>query len=142
VDVFSDALTALRTGIPVSTRTQARAPWSLRFPPIAGAGFHAVLEGRPLLVTPESGPVRLAAGDVVFELAPLRANAVRPGPVRTPLWDGTVPDPQAVFDDFSTRIPAAHIGDPAEVAAAYTYLMTNQFTTGSVLTVDGGSVLV
>ncbi|MFJ4652514.1 SDR family oxidoreductase [Nocardia sp. NPDC088792] len=78
---------------------------------------------------------------LAVELAPVRVNAVRPGPVRTTLWDGTVPDPQAVYDDFSGRIPVGRIADPDEIAAAYAYLIGNHFTTGTVLTVDGGTVL-
>jgi AraC-like DNA-binding protein len=67
VDVFSDALTALRTGTPVFTRTDARAPWSMRFPAVSGASFHVVLHGSCLLVPPDGGAsVRLDTGDTVF----------------------------------------------------------------------------
>lgn len=67
MDVFSDALTALRTGTAVSTRTDARAPWSMRFPAISGAGFHVVLHGSCLLVPHDGGvPVHLDTGDIVF----------------------------------------------------------------------------
>lgn len=57
------------------------------------------------------------------------------------LRDGTVPDPQAVYADFSSRIPVGRVGEPGEIAALFSYLMTSQFTTGTVLTIDGGSVL-
>lgn len=67
VDILSDTLAALRTGRPGAVRTQARAPWGLRFRPIAGAGFHVVVEGQCLLVPPsDDDPVRLGPGDVVF----------------------------------------------------------------------------
>ena len=67
MDVFSDALTALRTGAPVFTRTDARAPWSMRFPAVSGASFHVVLHGNCLLVPLDNGaPVRLDTGDIVF----------------------------------------------------------------------------
>jgi NAD(P)-dependent dehydrogenase (short-subunit alcohol dehydrogenase family) len=90
-----------------------------------------------------TGAVESLTRALAVELAPagIRVNTVRPGPVRTGLWDGTVPDPQAVYDDFSARIPAGRVGEPGEIAAAFSYLMTSQFTTGTVLTVDGGSVL-
>ncbi|MGF6887125.1 NAD(P)-dependent dehydrogenase (short-subunit alcohol dehydrogenase family) [Nocardia sp. GAS34] len=51
-------------------------------------------------------------------------------------------DPQAVYDDFSGRIPAARIADPDEIASAYAYLIDSHFTTGTVLTADGGTLLV
>ena len=67
MDILSDTLAALRTGHPGAVRTQARAPWGLWFRPIAGAGFHVVVEGQCFLVPPSDGePVRLGPGDVVF----------------------------------------------------------------------------
>ncbi|MFI6170141.1 AraC family transcriptional regulator [Nocardia sp. NPDC051052] len=67
MDVFSDALTALRTGTPVFTRTDARAPWSMRFPAVSGASFHVALHGSCLLLPLDDGaPTRLDTGDIVF----------------------------------------------------------------------------
>ena len=75
MDILSDALDALRTGRPAVVRTEARAPWAVRFRPIAGAGFHVVAEGDCLLLPPESGageptepgePLALGTGDIVF----------------------------------------------------------------------------
>ncbi|KAA2260444.1 AraC family transcriptional regulator [Solihabitans fulvus] len=66
MDILSDTLSALRTGRPASVRTDARAPWGLRFPPVAGAGFHVVLQGSCLLVPPDGPPVPLGPGDVIF----------------------------------------------------------------------------
>ena len=71
VDVLTEALASMRTERPVSVRVEGRAPWGLRVPAAAGAGFHVVLHGRCRLVIPGSGagpvePVRLAEGDVVF----------------------------------------------------------------------------
>jgi AraC-like DNA-binding protein len=66
VDLFSDALAALRTGSPVATVTQASAPWGLRFPAVAGAGFHVTLHGSCVLLPPDGDPIRLREGDVVF----------------------------------------------------------------------------
>ncbi|GHC68813.1 AraC family transcriptional regulator [Streptomyces flavofungini] len=60
----------MRTGRPASVRTLGSAPWGLRLPPVAGAGFHVVLSGEcwlvPLEDAPQLAPVALAAGDVVF----------------------------------------------------------------------------
>jgi AraC-like DNA-binding protein len=43
-----------------------RAPFGRRFPPVAGAGFHVVLQGRSWLFPPEGDPIALAPGEVVF----------------------------------------------------------------------------
>jgi len=45
VDVLSDAVVAVRTGRPHSTRHELYAPWGMRFPSGEGAGFHIVLRG-------------------------------------------------------------------------------------------------
>jgi NAD(P)-dependent dehydrogenase (short-subunit alcohol dehydrogenase family) len=76
------------------------------------------------------------------ELAPIRVNAVRPGAIRTPLWDG-VPEPQraALFEALANRTLTKTIGEADQIAAAHLYLMENRFVTGTVLTVDGGAIL-
>ncbi|MEU4208695.1 AraC family transcriptional regulator [Streptomyces sp. NPDC026206] len=67
MDVLSDAIAAMRTGRPHSSRTVKHAPWGVRFPTSDGAGFHVVLQGSAWLLPPEDAdPVRLGPGDVVF----------------------------------------------------------------------------
>ncbi|WP_327322810.1 AraC family transcriptional regulator [Streptomyces sp. NBC_01210] len=67
MDVLSDAIAAMRTGRPHSSRTRKHAPWGGRFPSTEGAGFHVVLKGSAwLLPRDDAEPVRLGAGDVVF----------------------------------------------------------------------------
>ncbi|MFD0370709.1 AraC family transcriptional regulator [Streptomyces sp. NPDC127114] len=67
MDVLSDAIAAMRTGRPHSSRTVNFAPWGFRFPPSKGAGFHVVLQGGAWLLPPDDGaPVRLGPGDVVL----------------------------------------------------------------------------
>jgi NAD(P)-dependent dehydrogenase (short-subunit alcohol dehydrogenase family) len=34
------------------------------------------------------------------------------------------------------------VGEPDQIAAAHLYLMDNRFVTGTVLTVDGGAILL
>ena len=66
MDLLSQTLASLRTGRPRVVHTTARAPWGLRFAPVAGAGFHLVLDGECWLVPPTGEPVRLGLGDLVF----------------------------------------------------------------------------
>ncbi|PRX96651.1 AraC family transcriptional regulator [Allonocardiopsis opalescens] len=66
MDVLSDAIAAMRTGRPHSSRTRFQAPWGLRFPPTEGAGFHVVLQGACWLLPPDGEPLALGPGDVVF----------------------------------------------------------------------------
>lgn len=43
---------------------------------------------------------------------------------------------------FASNLPAGRIGQPTDTALAYVYLMEQEFGTGVVLTVDGGTTLV
>ncbi|MFF2506606.1 AraC family transcriptional regulator [Streptomyces sp. NPDC058067] len=71
MDILTEALASMRTGHPASVRTNGRAPWGLRLPPVVGAGFHVVLYGICWLVpledsAPHLEPIALGPGDVVF----------------------------------------------------------------------------
>jgi NAD(P)-dependent dehydrogenase (short-subunit alcohol dehydrogenase family) len=115
-------------------------------------GGSIVLTSGTVAVRPAPGTA-LAAGaaaategltrGLAVELAPIRVNAVRPGAIRTPLWD-PVPEPQrtALFANLADRTLTKSIGEADQIAAAHLYLMENRFVTGTVLTVDGGAVLV
>ena len=48
---------------------------------------------------------------------------------------------EALFKAFAATAPVKRVGRPEEVAQTVLYLMTNPFTTGSTLYVDGGYLL-
>ncbi|MET9272714.1 SDR family oxidoreductase [Kribbella sp. NPDC003557] len=74
---------------------------------------------------------------LAVELAPLRVNSVKPGVVRTPLWRGAID-----YDETAQHLPVGRVGEPEDIAAAYVYLMNQPYATGSIVSVDGGHVLV
>jgi len=80
---------------------------------------------------------------LAIELAPIRVNAVSPGVVRTALWD-TMPDSdrEALYRQVGDTLPVGRVGEASDIAQAYLYLMRERFSTGQVVTVDGGTVLV
>jgi NAD(P)-dependent dehydrogenase (short-subunit alcohol dehydrogenase family) len=79
---------------------------------------------------------------LAVELAPIRVNVVSPGIVDTPLYGGMPPDKrEAMFKQVAASIPAKRIGKAEEIAQTVLYLMTNGYTTGSTLCVDGGTTL-
>lgn len=89
-----------------------------------------------------NGALNAAIAPLAVELAPLRINAVCPGLIQTPIFDGW---PEAVRRQVHERIertPAGRPGQPEEVAAAILFLIQNQFVTGTQLDVDGGIRLI
>lgn len=76
---------------------------------------------------------------LALELTPVRVNAVAPGMVDTPLLERLLGDDKhQVFVRTAADLPAKRVGAPDDVAQAVLFLMTNSFTTGEVLHVDGG----
>jgi NAD(P)-dependent dehydrogenase (short-subunit alcohol dehydrogenase family) len=89
------------------------------------------------------GAVEALARVLAVELAPVRVNAVSPGVVRSPLW-AEMPEMEReqMYEAMARSLPVGHVGEPAEIAHVFLYCMTQTFATGSVLAVDGGTVLV
>jgi NAD(P)-dependent dehydrogenase (short-subunit alcohol dehydrogenase family) len=80
---------------------------------------------------------------LAVELAPIRVNAVSPGLIKTELWDSMSPaDREAMYEGASQSLPVGHVGEAVDVAQTYVYLMQQPFSTGQILVVDGGAVLV
>lgn len=77
-----------------------------------------------------------------LELAPIRVNAVCPGLIDTPMLDVFGDIKNQVISKTAHKLPVRRIGNPEEVADSYIYLMTNGFTTGTVLRIDGGAGVV
>jgi NAD(P)-dependent dehydrogenase (short-subunit alcohol dehydrogenase family) len=80
---------------------------------------------------------------LAVELAPIRVNLVSPGLVRTPLW-AAMPDADrdALYIASGAALPVGHVGEAEDVAQTYLYLMGSRYSTGQVVVVDGGGVLV
>jgi NAD(P)-dependent dehydrogenase (short-subunit alcohol dehydrogenase family) len=77
----------------------------------------------------------------------IRINAIAPGYIETQIvkdWFDTFDDPAAARKRVEDLIPVRRIGTPKEVAFACVYLASDEsgFTTGSVLTMDGGRSVV
>ncbi len=69
------------------------------------------------------------------------ANAVCPGPTRTPLLDGMAETGgEKLIDSLTRAVPMRRLGEPSDVAAAVAFLASERagFITGQTLSVSGG----
>jgi NAD(P)-dependent dehydrogenase (short-subunit alcohol dehydrogenase family) len=87
-----------------------------------------------------NGALQAMVAPLAAELAPRRVNAVSPGVVRTPWWDGT-PNRDELFESFANALPVKRVGEADDVAAAIFLVATNGYMTGTITDVDGGGHL-
>jgi NAD(P)-dependent dehydrogenase (short-subunit alcohol dehydrogenase family) len=89
------------------------------------------------------GTIEALTRALAVELAPMRVNAVSPGLVRTNLWQNmAAAEREQLYESAGNRLPVGRIGEPYDIAQAYLFLMQEGFSTGQILVVDGGTVLV
>jgi NAD(P)-dependent dehydrogenase (short-subunit alcohol dehydrogenase family) len=80
---------------------------------------------------------------LAIELAPIRVNAVCSGTVRTNLLVNLdEAEREVFFDQVGQKLLTGRVGHPQDLAEAYLYLMRGSFTTGQIIVVDGGSLVL
>ncbi|MEX3104946.1 KR domain-containing protein [Streptomyces sp. V2] len=85
-----------------------------------------------------NGAVEGTVKSLALELAPLRVNALAPGPIDTHAQRMGEAEHRAYREAVSAQLPVGRPGSAEEVAHSALYLMENTFTTGITLDVDGG----
>ena len=92
---------------------------------------------------PKGGVMQLMRS-IAQEVAPLaiRANAIAPGAIRTPINRPAWETPEA-YRSLMTLVPYKRIGEPDDIAQAVTWLASDaaDYVTGATLFVDGGMTL-
>jgi len=79
---------------------------------------------------------------LALALSPVRVNTVSPGLIDTPIRAAMPADKKkATLDHAAATLPARRVGQAEDVADAILMLMTNPFTTGSTLFIDGGGMI-
>jgi NAD(P)-dependent dehydrogenase (short-subunit alcohol dehydrogenase family) len=79
---------------------------------------------------------------LAVELSPIRVNVVSPGLVDTPIYSGMPEEKRkAMFNAVAGANLVKRIGKPEDIAETVLYLMSNGYTTGSALYVEGGIML-
>ena len=73
----------------------------------------------------------------------IRANAICPGVIQTPMMDAVVEDNPESVEYLKGLVPMGRIGQPEEIANAMLFLASDQssYITGSVLPVEGGQTM-
>jgi C-7 ketoreductase len=73
----------------------------------------------------------------------IRVNAIRPGPVDTPIHRRAVEDLEARVRELGKMVPLGRVGQPEEIAWWVGHLVDPkaEWVTGAVFVVDGGRVL-
>jgi NAD(P)-dependent dehydrogenase (short-subunit alcohol dehydrogenase family) len=80
---------------------------------------------------------------LAVELAPMRVNAVSPGFVDTPWWDGMPEEERrAYFEATAQVLPARQIATAEQVAEAVALVARNPNLTGTTIETDAGLRLV
>jgi len=89
------------------------------------------------------GAVDALTRALAVELAPVRVNAVSPGVVRTNLWQNIDPqERERMYEDLGKTLLVGRVGEAFEIAQAYLFLMQEGFSTGQIVVVHGGTLLV
>ena len=90
-----------------------------------------------------NGAVESLCYGLALELGPrLRVNCVSPGMIRSEAYAGM--DAQAretMYETTGASLPVGRVGSVGEAASAALYLMSNTYSTGVVLDVDGGHMI-
>jgi len=91
-----------------------------------------------------NGFVKAMAADYVSQ--GIRCNAILPGTVETPSWEGRVQmaeDPVKAREDFIARQAMGRLAQPSEIASLAVYLASDEsdFVTGTLNLIDGGWTL-
>ncbi|GAB2721094.1 SDR family oxidoreductase [Kitasatospora kifunensis] len=108
----------------------------------SGTAGHRPVPGWALAAS-VCGAVEALVRALALELAPIRVNAVTAGVVRSPLWsDMDEGAREQWYEQTAATLPLGRIAEVEDVAEAYAYLMRQRHATGTVVMVEGGTLLV
>jgi NAD(P)-dependent dehydrogenase (short-subunit alcohol dehydrogenase family) len=109
---------------------------------VSAASASSVIKGTAGLAA-VNGALEAVVPILAHELAPRRVNAVSPGIVDTPWWNGMPKEAKdAFFRTAEATLPVRRVGRAGEVGELVALVAASGFVTGSVYTIDGGSHLV
>ena len=107
---------------------------------IASVNASIAVPGQSHYVASKGAVVSLTKA-AALEGAPMgvRANAIAPGPIRTPMTAERIDDPDQLRW-LEGRVPLGRVGEPGEIATVVQFLLSDasSYITGEVIYADGG----
>ncbi len=116
----------------------------------SGGGRHGAANLSQYCAT--KAAIIMLSQSAAIELAPhgIRVNCYTPGHIMTPLWDGilaglvaqTGRSQQDILDGFLATVPAGRFGTPADVAAAVSWLASDDasYVNGQCIAMNGAEL--
>ena len=107
---------------------------------IASVNGQAALGGEPYSAA-KAGVINLTKNLAIkYGQYGVRANAIAPGTVQTPIWQARVAQVPDIFERLAAWYPLGRVGQPEDIANAALFLASDEasWITGTVLNVDGG----
>ncbi|WP_141433222.1 SDR family oxidoreductase [Bacillus sp. 03113] len=109
--------------------------------------FSGVVAYKSMIGSAALGAVNAAISNLgktlALELAPKRVNVVSPGIIDTPSRSKMDPESrESFYSSIKEKLPVKKVGQSEDVAKGVLYLIENEFTTGTVLHVEGGHILI
>jgi AraC-like DNA-binding protein len=121
MDVLSDVLAVMRTGQARSAQVTWHAPWAQQFAPVPGAaGFHVILQGSCWLSQPDTDPLPLGVGDVVFRPHG-QGHTLADSPSTQPTTPAYPPDQPAIPQRYAVDTAGVPSDTPATVTLCGAY---------------------
>lgn len=95
------------------------------------------------IVGAANGALESLARSLALELAPVRVNCVSPGIIDTPIR-AAMPEAarQEMLAKVAAGLPVGRVGLGEDIAQQILSFMINGFATGSIVTIDGGALIV
>jgi NAD(P)-dependent dehydrogenase (short-subunit alcohol dehydrogenase family) len=94
-------------------------------------------------VSAVAGAVESLTRGLALDMAPIRVNTVCAGVIKTALWSGmSEADREAMYAERAKSLPVGRVGEGSDVAETFLYLMKSGFTTGQIVVIDGGALIV
>src|SRR3954463_5961249 len=95
------------------------------------------------IVGSANGALESLSRALALELAPVRVNAVSPGVIDTPIRAAMPEEARRdMLAKTAAALPVGRVGAAEDIARQILSFMANGFATGSIVTIDGGALVI